>query len=145
MPIHTTQRYTGESLAIRFDDTAIQADFLRFIVEDSLATVDITAGAQADRAHLPTTRQVLFRIDLLQQAKSEAGTPIRQALRVGNHAELVYAPEGEAEGNPRYACLATVTACKITYPFEDVVRMEVELRRDGAFTAHFEDLGSVFA
>lgn len=145
MPIHTTQRYTGETLAVTFGGVAIQADFLRFVVDDSIATVDITAGSNKDRAHITSTRQVVFRLDILQQAKSTSGTPIRQALRVGNRAELVYAPEGTAAGNPKYACYATVTACKITYPFEDVVRMEVELRRDGAFTAHFEDLGSVYA
>ncbi|MCL4252509.1 MAG: hypothetical protein KJ043_01870 [Anaerolineae bacterium] len=144
MPIHTTQRYTGETLVMTYDSIAISADFLRLVVDDSIGTVDITAGNASDRAHIATTRQVIFRIDLLQQAKNEAGTAIRQALRVGNHAELVYAPEGTATGSPRYACSATVTACKITYPFEDVVRMEVELRRDGAFTAHFEDLGSVY-
>jgi hypothetical protein len=144
MPIHTTQRYTGETLALTFDDTPIQADFLRFVVDDSIATVDITAGNTSDRAHIATTRQVIFRVELLQQAKSTSGTPIRQAMRVGNRAELIYAPEGTASGKPKYACYATVTACKITYPFEDVVRMDVELRRDGAFSAHFEDLGSVF-
>lgn len=144
MPIHSTHRYTGESLAMTFDDTDIHADFLRLVVDDSIATVDVTAGNATDRAHIPTTRGVIFRIDLLQQAKNPTGTAIRQALRVGNHAQLVYAPEGTATGRPKYACFATVTACKITYPFEDVVRMEVELRRDGAFSAHYEDLGSVF-
>jgi len=144
MPIHTTGRYTGETLTLMYDGVQIHADFLRFVVDDNLATLDITAGNAQDRAHIPSTRQVVFRLDILQQAKSEAGTPIRQALRVGNHAELVYAPEGTSTGKPKYACNATVTACKITYPFEDVVRMEVELRRDGAFTAHFEELGSVY-
>ncbi|GEM_PF-1543075 len=145
MPIHSTQRYTGETLAVMFDEVAIEADFLRLVVDDTIGTVDVTAGNMPDRAHIATTRQVIFRLDVLQQAKSETGTPIREALRVGNHAEWVYAPEGTAIGKPKYACNATVTACKITYPFEDVVRMEVELRRDGAFIAHFEDLGSVFA
>lgn len=144
MPIHSTQRYTGEALVITYDAVVISADFLRLVVDDSIATVDITAGNQRDRAHIPTTRHVIFRLDLLQQAKNPTGTAIRQALRVGNQAELVYAPEGTAIGKPKYACVATVTACKITYPFEDVVRMEVELRRDGAFSAHYEDLGSVF-
>jgi len=143
MATNASNRYTGELLHISFKGVVLQADFRSVSVTESTDTVDVSAGASRARTYIRTLNAAEITIEYLEQLTT-AGSAIRTALALNADGTLIYAPEGTAVGKPRYSCIAMVTGVDRTYPYDDIVSVSVNLLRDGAWIAHYEQLASVF-
>lgn len=126
-----------------FGGVAFQADFQSVEISESQGVADTTAGTDAYESHVTTTKSVEISIELLYDTAT-AGTATATALANGTQGTLDWGPEGTATGKPRYTIPATVTSFNKSYPYDDAISYSVTLTGDGAFSAHFELLGSTW-
>lgn len=128
---------------ISFRGQAMRADYTNFSVSQKIDTVDVSAGVDDDKTYKPALKDVSFSLELYNTGT--AGSAIQSALQPdGTEGTLIYGPQGTAAGKPKYECLAYSTGYDDSYPFADGAKISVTLQRSGAWTAHYEQLGSTF-
>lgn len=144
--------FTGKNLHIEYiwgtaqgvvNGTALFAsDFRALEWEEQIDTVDVTAGADTDKAYLPTLRETALSMTLLDNGT--AGSAVHRALRVGNYGTLTFGPVGTALGSPKYSCAAWVTGFETDYPFDGEVEIQAQFKKDGAWIANYNHTGATY-
>lgn len=146
MPVDTTtKRYTGQNMYISFAGVAINTDYKSLSMSETIDTVDITAGSETTRRHIPTISSAEMSFEVFQtDVTSTGGTAIRGVLAVGTQGTLIWGPEGTAANMPKYSCVATITQLDISYPFDGAVEMSATFMRNGDWLDNFEHSQDVF-
>lgn len=137
--------YTGSALYITFGagTTVLSGDQRTLDVENTMDTVDTTAGADTDKSSLPTLRDATFKVTLLDNGT--AGSAVRAACAVsGTQGTFTFGPEGNSSGKPKYSCLAYVTGYNTSYPYDGEVEIEVTFQKTGSWITNYELSGSTF-
>jgi hypothetical protein len=134
--------WTGHALYVSFGGTAITGDQRTFSKNEKIDKVDITAGDDDDRDYLTTIKDVTMAMTILDN--STAGSAVKSALAIGNAGTLLIGPEGTASGKPKYTCVAFVESNDTEYPYDGEVEFNVTFQRQGAWSAHYELLGSTW-
>lgn len=136
-------RYVPDNAYIEWRGVVLSTDFTKLAPEDSIDTVDTTAGSQRDRQHVPTIRDAEITLDMFQKTGA-GGSATRRMLYVGSQGTLIWGAEGSQVGKPKYACLATITSISAPIPFDDSVVVAITFKRNGAYISHFEQNGDVW-
>jgi len=123
--------YTGTNLYVIFGSTALTTDYRSWTEEETIDTVDKTAGADTVKTYLTTTKDGTASIDVLD---STGGTAMWAAVAVGTEGTLEWAPEGTATTKPRHYVNAIVTSRSKPVAYADVVTFTVNFQFSGAVT-----------
>jgi len=123
--------YTGKDLYVIFGSTALTTDYRSWTEEETIDTVDKTAGADTVKTYLTTTKDGTASIDVLD---STGGTAMWAAVAVGTEGTLEWAPEGTADTKPRHYVNAIVTSRSKPVAYADVVTFTVNFQFSGAVT-----------
>ena len=123
--------YTGKDLYVIFGSTALTTDYRSFTEEETIDTVEKTAGADTVKTYLTTTKDGTASIDVLD---STGGTAAWAAVAVGTEGTLEWAPEGTAATKPRHYVNAIVTSRSKPVAYADVVTFTVNFQFSGAVT-----------
>jgi len=133
---------TGKAAYISFAGTAVHADYRKFTINRSVDVADTTAGADTEKSYIAKVKDADISLSLLYNGT--AGTAVDSALKMSAEGTLVIGPEGTAAGKPKYECLAIVTSRDLEASYDDTISLEIKLKKNGAWTANWEDSGSVF-
>jgi hypothetical protein len=109
---------TGKNAYIAFGGTALNTNFRTFDSDNTMATVDQSAGADVGITRLPTLEDSTFSLELKRPA---GGTVNWITLQVGAQGTLEYGPEGTATGKPKESVVVLLTGIGITNPYADIV------------------------
>jgi len=123
--------YTGKDLYVKFGTQALTTDYRSWTEEETIDTVDKTAGADTVKTYLTTQKDGTASIDVLD---STGGTAMWAAVAVGTEGTLEWAPEGTASTKPRHYVNAIVTSRSKPVAYADVVAFTVNFQFSGAVT-----------
>jgi len=100
-------RYSGNDLYISINGVVMDSNSLSILVDESINTIDSSAGSSRASSHIRTHISAEFIIEYLETSEFPC-VELHSELKIGNSVDLVYAPEGTASGNLRYSCIASV-------------------------------------
>jgi hypothetical protein len=123
--------YVGSTLYLKFGSTTLQADFRSFEPNETIDTVDSSAGSDTFKTKLSTLKDGKATVELVDQT---GGSALWTAVVPGASGTLEWGPEGTAVGKPRHYCDAIVTGRTKTIPYSDIVVLKVEWAMAGAVT-----------
>lgn len=92
-------RVVGQNAYISFKGVAINADYRSWNIEETIDTVDSTAGSETDKSYIPTLKDGTA--ELMYAYTGTAGTVYVTNFVVGTEGALLYGPEGTATGKPK--------------------------------------------
>lgn len=123
--------YTGGNLYLRFGSTVLSGDFRSFSPEETIETVDASAGNDTFRTKLTTLKDGSASVSLVDQT---GGTALWGALVPGMQGTLEWGPEGTAAGKPKHTAMAIVTSRSRDIPYDDIVVLNVEFALNSEVT-----------
>ncbi len=123
--------YVGSTLYLKFGSTTLQSDFRSFEPNESIDTVDSSAGSDTFKTKLTTLKDGKATVELVDQT---AGTVLWAAVVPGTSGTLEWGPEGTATNKPKHYCDAIVTSRTKTVPYSDIVVLKIEWAMNGAVT-----------
>jgi len=135
-------RFTGEDLVVEFTPSGgtvatISGDFTNFAMNRTQDTVDVTAGAEAERSFLTTKKSLDWTLSAFLGDDDLAGTNLVEGL---TGLMAVY-PKGKVSGEPIRSFTAIITGLNESYPFDGAVEIEVSGVRTGAM---INDIGDTY-
>jgi hypothetical protein len=138
--------YTGKNLYIEWRgvDLTTQAQYRSLSVENSVDTVEVSAGNDTDKSFLTTLRDATFTLTIVDDTNAHGGT-VRREFAIDQYGTLVYGPEGTETGMPRFECAAWVTSVTAGVEYATEVTREISLQKDGAWIENNDlDAADVF-
>lgn len=122
-------KYTGQNLVIRFGTAVVSGQGRSLDIDLSADEIDATSYGDAEKSFLAGKPDRKASMEVLDDSASSA---IRTALAVGTINSMTWFPQGTASGNPKFAAAtAVVLSNSISYPYDDVVTMSVDVRISG--------------
>lgn len=119
-------KYTGKDMVILFGTLNISGQGRSLDVDQSADEIDATAYGDAEKDFIVGKSERTGSMEVLDDS---ASTTVRQALAVGTINSMTWYPLGTASGRPKFTAGTTVVLGKsISYPYDDVVLMSVNLR-----------------
>jgi hypothetical protein len=109
---------TGKNAYISFGGTVLSTNFRTFSSDNTMATVDQSAGSDTGITRLTTLEDSTFSIEVKRPA---AGTTNWIGLQVGAQGTLEHGPEGTATGKPKETAIAILTGFSTSTPYADLV------------------------
>lgn len=125
-------KYAGEDLQLKWNATDISGVSRNLEIEEETKEIDVTAYGSADYEYITTkkrNRRASFMV-----LDDTGGSATEAALDAGNSGTLIYGPQGTAAGKPKKTVQAVILRNRKTYPHDDAVQFNVELRLSGAIT-----------
>lgn len=135
-----TNHYTGKNMFISFGGQIVSGEWLSFEFNRALAVIDVTAAGESDFVGVSGVQSGHWKLTIFDKAQS--GTMVAQALALGESAELIFGPQGNATGQPKFGFNALVTQVHQRFAYDDTVILEFGGIKSGAMTY---DFGDVFA
>lgn len=133
----TASRAVGSAAYISFNGVAVQADYRAFNVEETIDTVDKTAGSETDKSYIPTLKDGTA--ELVYAYAGSAGTAISTNFQVGTQGTLLYGAEGTATGKPKGGWAnAIVVGHSKPMAYNDLIVRTVKFQKSGTATFHDE-------
>lgn len=124
----------GRDLWVEFDGTVLSTDFRSFEQNQTTDTIEVTAGADAQKTYLFTVDDGTASLTMLYLAGS-SGSAIYDAVENGTEGTLVWAPDGSSGNNAYYSVNAGVTERGVSHPYADVVELNVSWQFSGAVSS----------
>lgn len=124
--------YVGSSLVLSWvtsaATTSLSGDFRTFTVNDTLDTVDATAGADAIKQWLagPTDRTASL------MYVHQGGITDVNLVDSGQVGTLLVYPEGTASTKPLYTFPFLVNSCSKSFPYNNIVEFTIGFVSQGA-------------
>lgn len=109
---------TGKNAYIAFGGTVLSTNYRTLGFEDTIGTVDQSAGADAGITILTTLRDGSFDLTVKRPA---GGTTNWESLTPGAAGTLEYGPEGTATNKPKATVNVTLTGKGIPATYNDIV------------------------
>ena len=130
-------RYTGKELYVLFAGTTISGEFIEFTFERTARLVDVTAAGDTHRRQRATTIDGDWTLKVFDHADN--GPALNQVLAVGAAGTLIFGPQGNATGQPKFAFEALVTRHQQPYQINDGVVYEFAGIKNGPMLADHGD------
>lgn len=108
----------GSAAYIAFGGTVLSTNFRTVNTEDSIATVDQSAGSDVGMTRLTTLRDGNFSLELKRPA---GGTTNWITLTPGQSGTLEVGPEGTAASKPKMTVTAILTSRSTPITYNDIV------------------------
>lgn len=123
---------TGLGYYLEFDGVVIDNDYRSFDPGFEIETVEGTAGGDSVRLYVPTLIKVepsgTFIVD-----NNANGIAIRAVLKEGNSGNLIWGPEGNAAGKPKWGITANISKSQVASTYDAELELEVTwYNEDGA-------------
>ncbi|MFP4322639.1 MAG: hypothetical protein ACLFTK_09310 [Anaerolineales bacterium] len=126
MPQH---RAIGKDGYIEFQGTEISADYRNFDIELTVDTVEISAGDETSKHYLATLKDGTAK--LTYAYTGTAGSAYTSLLAVGQRGNLLWGPEGNAQGEPKGGTEAIVVAHSKPMAYNDLIVRTVTFQFSG--------------
>ena len=127
-------KYTGTNLIVQFKGTVLSGEFRSFDSGESIDLVDQSAGGDVAKTYLTALEEGDAKFESLNQTGATGGTAEWALVDKGQEGTLDWGPEGTATGKPRHWVNAIVKDRKRSFPYEDVVKMNVSFQFSGVVT-----------
>jgi hypothetical protein len=114
-------KYSGAALYIEFAGTNISATRRTLDVTHNMETADSTAGADAYRNFVTTVKMLEASVEILGLTFATGGSAQTVALQPGASGTVIWGPEGNGTGSPKWGALMMLSEFSPSYPFDDVV------------------------
>lgn len=115
---------TGLGYYLEFDGVVIDNDYRSFDPGFEIETVEATAGGSTARSYVPTLIKVepsgTFIVD-----NNANGIAIRAVLKEGNSGNLIWGPEGNAAGKPKWGITANISKSQVAATYDAELELEV--------------------
>lgn len=126
-------RYTGKSLYATIGGTVISTDFKSVAVKESVNSAEATGGSDAHEYSIPTYAASSVDVEMFGLKKADANyAAIMSNTAKGSTAALVYGPEGNTAGLPKFTATGFVESREIEYPFDDAVNVKFTYKCNAA-------------
>lgn len=122
---------TGKNAYISFGGTTLHTDYRNLNADNSIATVDQSAGADDGITRLTTLEDSTFSVEVKRPAGS-SGTTNWAGLVVGSEGTFEYGPEGTATGKPKSTVNAILVRRSHPVIYNNVVIDTYEFEQDDA-------------
>lgn len=109
---------TGKNAYIAFGGTVLSTDFRTLSFEDSIGTVDQSAGADTGITRLTLLRDGSFSIEVKRTA---GGTTNWETLIPGVEGTIEVGPEGTATNKPKATVNAILVSKSVPVTYNDIV------------------------
>lgn len=119
----------GKDAYIAFGGTVLNTNFRTISINDSMATVDQSAGDDAGITRLTTLRDANFSLDLKRPA---SGTVNWITFVPGIEGTIEIGPEGTATGKPKLTVNAILQARSTAVTYNDIVIDTLTFEQDDA-------------
>lgn len=119
----------GKNAYITFGGTVLQTDYRTLGFEDTIGTVDQSAGADAGITRLPLLRDGAFSLTV---KRPQGGTANWIGLVPGSSGTLEYGPEGTATGKPKATVKVLLTGKSVPITYNDIVIDTLTFEQDDA-------------
>lgn len=136
MPIN---HYTGKDIHISFGGQVVSGEWMAFEFERELAVIDVTAAGESHFVGVGGVQKGRWKLTVFD--KAQGGTTIAQTLALGEADELVFGPQGNASGQPKFGFNAIVTQVNQRFVYDETVVLEFVGIKSGTM---FYDFGDVF-
>lgn len=127
-------KYTGSALVVKFKGTNLEGEFISFETGEEIDLVDQSAGNDVAKTYLTALEDGDASLELLNQTGATGGTAEWAVVDKGQEGTLDWQPEGTASGKPRHWVNAIVKDRKRSFPFDDVVKLNVNFQFSGVVT-----------
>lgn len=118
-------RLTGKNMVITINGLEIQADFKSLAVKESVNSAEATGGSDAHEFSLPTYGASSIDVEVLGVDSTDTDYgDIQTETAKGATGDLVWGPEGDAEGAPRFTATGYVESRDSDYKFDDAVGLK---------------------
>lgn len=118
---------TGKNAYIAFGGTALATNFRTVDIDNSVATVDQSAGSDTGVTRLPTLEDSTFSLEV---KRPNGGTTNWETFQVGDQGTLEIGPEGTATGKPKASVIVLLNRFSTSIPYADIVLDTYEFEQD---------------
>ena len=122
--------YTGGTVNLHGDQTA-------FEWTGEADMVDASAGSTGYKEYLAGIKDGSATLTIHETGS--AGSAVAKAIAYGNSGTLIWGPQGNATGKPKYLVPALVKSNKVSNPYDDVTSRDVEFQFNGQFQSYEVD------
>lgn len=141
-------RYTGVNWYGTFvysgGTAVLQGDQSSFSWSAEADMVDASAGSAGYKEYIVGIKDGTATLTAMDAITSAAGSALAKATQHGTSGTLIWGPQGNLTGKPKYSVAALVKSVKVEYPYDDVVTREVEFQFSGALTTYEGTPSSVY-
>lgn len=123
--------YTGTALYLAFNGTVLDTDYRSLGPEESIDTVEQSAGADTNKTYLTLLKDGTTSTSIVAQA---ADTITWGAVAPGEEGTLEWAEEGTTPGNQRHYVNAIVLSRTKTIEYAGLVMADISWQFSGAVT-----------
>ena len=128
-------KYAGEDLVITWQGENISGVSRALEIEEETTEIDVTTYGSDDYEYITTRKKQHRGSFTVLDSKGSAGTAIEALLNAGASGTLVWSPEGTATGNRRKEVQAVILRSRKSYPHDDAVSFQTEIRLSGSITS----------
>jgi len=128
-PMANCNRMTGKALVVEFVTTDISGDYRTFEFTEDFQTVDLTAGPDTAMCYGTTFTDGKASFSGLYNTADIDN--VWTATEKGTEGDLVWYPEGNEQGKPRYTVNAIVTSRGQNYPYDGAIELSIEFQFNG--------------
>jgi hypothetical protein len=108
--------------------TVLSAESRNFTYNETVETIDATAGSDATRRKLSSFKNATAALSMTAQSD---GTALVTALAAGNRGTLIFGEAGTATGNPKTTLPAMSLGISRSMPYADVVTYDISWESTG--------------
>lgn len=123
-------KYAGEDLVLNWKASNISGVSRSLEIEEETKEIDVTTYGADDYEYITTqkkNRRASFTV-----LDSVDGSTTEDLLAAGQSGTLIYSPEGTATGKRKKTVQAVILRSRKTYPHDDAVQFNTEMRLSGA-------------
>jgi hypothetical protein len=118
---------TGKNAYIALGGTALATNFRTVAIDNSIATVDQSAGSDTGITRLPTLENSTFSLEV---KRPNGGTTNWETFQVGDQGTLEIGPEGTATNKPKASVIVLLSRFSTSIPYADIVLDTYEFEQD---------------
>lgn len=125
-------KYTGQAMVVKFGTLTVAGQGRQLEISQSANEIDVTTYGSTDQEFIAGLVERSATLEVLDDSVSSA---IRTAFKPGTSNSLTWFPLGVGTGNPKFSVgTAVVIEQNLSYPYDDAVLFEANLRLSGTVT-----------
>ena len=133
-----TNHYTGKNMSISFGGQIVSGEWMAFEFERELNIIDVTAASESDFVGVGGVQTGRWKLTIFD--KAQGGATVAQILALGEADELIFGPQGNTTGQPKFGFNAIVTQVNQRFAYDETVILEFAGIKSGAMTYDFGDV-----
>lgn len=129
------QRYTGKDMVITINAIELTAEYKSLTVKESMNSAEATGGADGHEFSLTTYGAGSVDVEVLGVREADTNyADIQTETAKGSVGPLVWGPEGDATGLPRFTAAGYVESRDGEYKFDDAVGLKFSYKLTASIT-----------